>query len=250
MILLDQLLIPGSLETHVQPIVSFSGPEPRLQLLECLTRGPAGTNLRQADVLFEYVRRKGAEIPIDRVCIRNALAAAATLPGQPDIAVNVHASTLAGDARFTPFLLLACEEHAIVPSRLTLEITEHAAAADGRQFLETLETLRALGIRIALDDIGIGISNYKMILDVEPDLFKIDGYVVRGCATDRRRFAIIDTLHQLALRLGGAVVVEGVENEEDLEAALAIGATLAQGFLIARPVPASEFTAWLPVPVP
>jgi EAL domain-containing protein (putative c-di-GMP-specific phosphodiesterase class I) len=242
--LLDRLLMPGALETLVQPILSVEAQTARLHSFECLTRGPAGTNLRRADVLFDYVRRKGAEVRVDRACVRSALAATASMPGAPAIAINIHASSLAADSRFASFLLLACEEHRVPLSRLTLEITEHATATDGVAFLTTLETLRALGVRIALDDIGIGVSNYKMMLDVAPDLFKIDAYVVHGCSRDPRRLVIIETLLQLASRLGGSVVVEGVEDAEDLDAALRAGVTLVQGFLVGVPAPAADYAGF------
>lgn len=241
--LLERIFEPNGLETHVQPIAVFEQGNPRVDALECLTRGPAGTNLRRAEVLFEYVRRKGAEARVDRACIRQAFGAAATLPPELGICVNVHASTLSRDSHFGGFLLLACEAFGVSPARLTLEITEHTSAADGAQLLANLRVLRAGGMRVAVDDIGMGMSNLGMILDVAPEFFKIDRYVVAGCATDPRRVAVLETLQNLASRLGGSVVAEGVETKEDLDVVLGCGIRHIQGYLIGRPVEASLYAA-------
>src|ERR1700686_3957395 len=92
--LLDAILAPGGLSVLFQPIYEIHGQTLTLHALEALTRGPAGTNVHRADVLFEYARRKGAEGDLDHLCIELALREVATLPTQPVVSLNVHASTL------------------------------------------------------------------------------------------------------------------------------------------------------------
>jgi EAL domain-containing protein (putative c-di-GMP-specific phosphodiesterase class I) len=94
---------------------------------------------------------------------------------------------------------------------------------------------------LALDDIGLGHSNYKMILDCRPDYFKIDRYFVQGAGSDFYRQAVLKSVSELARPFGARVVVEGVENEEDLVAARAAGATLFQGFAFSRALPGSAY---------
>jgi EAL domain-containing protein (putative c-di-GMP-specific phosphodiesterase class I) len=118
---------------------------------------------------------------------------------------------------------------------------EHDVPRNGAAFSEALAGLRRLGVRVALDDIGLGHSNYKMILDCRPDYFKIDRYFVQGTGSDFYRQAVLKSVSELARPFGARVVVEGVENEEDLAAARAAGATLFQGFAFSRALPGSAY---------
>jgi EAL domain-containing protein (putative c-di-GMP-specific phosphodiesterase class I) len=241
--LLDTLLEPGRLSVVFQPI--FEVGQARLQLhgLECLIRGPRGTNAERPNVLFEYVRRKRAEAAVDRACVRAALAEAALLPGEPTLNVNVHASTLARDVGFAGFLLERAAEAAIAARRLVLEIVEHAPPLDVPGFRRALAELREAGLTIALDDVGLGQSNYKMILDVRPDIYKLDRYLVSGAWNDPYRQVILDSLARMVRRLEARAVAEGVEDRNELVAVEAAGIDLVQGFLFARPLPRAELIA-------
>jgi EAL domain-containing protein (putative c-di-GMP-specific phosphodiesterase class I) len=235
--LLDTILEPGGLTVHFQPIMELREEGRRLYGLECLIRGPKGTNLESADVLFDYVRRKREESLVDRACVKAALERARELPGRPHLSINVHASTLGRDHEFLVFLGDVADVNAISLSDVTVEIVEHAPPWDGRSFLGALEGLRRIGVRIGLDDVGLGQSNYRMILDCRPDYFKIDRYFALGCAKDPYRQAVLQSIHELARRFGGRVVAEGVEHTEDLAAIQAIGIDLVQGYLFARAAP-------------
>ncbi len=239
--LIDTILTPGQLSVLFQPVFEIGEGRRAVHYLECLTRGPAGTNMASASVLFEYVRRKGREVAVDRLCVAGALREASGLPGSPPLSINVHASTLERDPDFAAFVLGMAETRSIAASRLTLEIVEHAPSLGGPRFLETIEELKGLEVRIALDDIGLGQSNYRMILDCHPDYFKLDAFLVRGCHRDARRQAIIDSLVQLARKFGSQVVGEGVEEVADLEALRLLEVDLAQGFLLSRPLRAEAF---------
>ena len=237
---LDRLLEPGAIGVVFQPIFECRGRSRTLYALEALIRGPKGTNMEDPEVLLEYVRRKREEARIDRVCVAAALRGAVDLPSTPRLCINVHASTLGRDAGFVGFVLDTAREHGIGPGRLTIEIVEHAPPWDGPAFLAALRDLRAAGLRVALDDVGLGQSNYKMMLDARPDYFKIDRYFVQGIHADRHRQAVIESITQLARRFGGRVVAEGVEEEADFLAVTAQGIDLIQGFLFS---PALSSTA-------
>ena len=194
-------------------------------------------------MLLEYVRRKREESLFDRVCVATALAAARDLPGAPHLSVNVHASTLGRDQGFVPFLAGAAREQGIEAPRVTLEIVEHAPPWDGLSFLNAIAGAREQGMSVALDDVGLGQSNYKMILDARPDYFKLDRYFVKGAHSDVHRQAVLESVAQLALRFGGRVVAEGVEDTADLETAMRYGIDLIQGFLFSRPLPRPDLLA-------
>jgi EAL domain-containing protein (putative c-di-GMP-specific phosphodiesterase class I) len=240
---LDRLLAPGGITPVYQPIYVVSDPEPRLYGYECLSRGPRGTNFEQPAVLFDYVRLKRQEIVVDRACIATALRQLPPIPGGLQISINVHASTLGRDPSFTDFLFMTCRDTGFAPSRLTVEIVEHAPPWDTEAFLRALESLRALGTAIALDDVGLGQSNFKMLLDASPEFLKLDRYFVEGCHRDPKRRAVIGAIEELARRFGAQVIAEGVENEDDLLAVREAGVELVQGFLFSQPLGAAALTA-------
>jgi len=237
--LLDAILAPAQLTVVFQPIFEVES-GPTLFGLECLIRGPRGTNAERPAVLFDYVRRKRAEAATDRACVTAILPQAAALPGSPRLTVNVHACTLGRDPAFPEFLVRRADEAGIALSRLVVEIVEHAPPLDVPGFRRSLAVLRDAGISIALDDVGLGQSNYKMILDVRPDIYKLDRYLVAGALADPYRQVILDSLARMVRRLDARAVAEGVEDPEELVAVESAGIDLVQGFLFARPLSADD----------
>ena len=248
--LLNHILATDALSVVFQPVVELFGETVQLHMLECLTRGPQNTNAQRADVMFEYVRRKRAEPMVDRACIFAGLREASRLPGHPPLSFNVHASTLGRDPEFPVVLEKMAEGFGIPLSRLTIEIVEHAHAWDGMTFDRALHTLRDLGANIALDDVGLGHSNYQMMIDTHPQYLKIDRYFVHGAHTDLDRRAVLDSIAQLGLRLGARVIAEGIEEPTDLLTLTDCGIDLAQGYLFAVPLSASDLitSGWLLAP--
>ncbi len=237
--LLDAILEPGGLRIHFQPIIELKEGERRVHGLECLARGPRGTNLEGAEVLFDYVRRKRAECLVDRACVRAAFETARQAAAATRLSINVHAATLGRDHEFLVFLGDLADCSAIDLEDVTVEIVEHAPPWDGVGFQGALEGLRRIGVRIGLDDVGLGQANFRMILDCRPDYFKVDRYLALGCAKDPYRQAVLESIQGLARKFGARVVVEGVEDAHDLEAVAALGIDLVQGrlFCAAAPLP-------------
>lgn len=240
MTLIDTLKRPGAIRIEFQPMVCISKGRPRLYALEALARGPRGSNVERPDVLFEYARRKGEESQVDSICIAEALASAATLPGKPRISINVHGSTLGNVPHFAEHFLDAAESYEIAPERLMLEIVEHRAPWTMESFQTTLAILRDAGVRIAVDDLGVGASNFRMIVDCRPDHLKVDRYIADGCSRDPVRASVIASIVALADAIGAKPIVEGIEHDDDLEVVRELGITIVQGFLFAPAMPASE----------
>lgn len=230
------ILEPQGLSTLFQPIFETGpGGKNRLFALEALTRGPKHTNIERSDVLFEYVRRKQGEAQVDLLAIASALRQARGLPKVPGLCLNVHAVTLEREKQLPLWLTEMSQEYGISLDGLIIEIVEHAPPWSGRHFLDALERLRKLGVRIALDDVGLGQSNFRMIIDCQPDLLKIDRHFVDGAHADPSRRAVLESISDLATRLGGRAVAEGIEDERDLAVAKAAGISLLQGYLLCRP---------------
>lgn len=234
--LLDTILEPGSLTPVVQPIFEIQGQNKTLHSLECLMRGPKGTSIERADIMFAYVRRKREESAVDRACVRTAIQAAAQLPFEPRISVNVHASTLGRDASFVRYLKSLADENGIASRRVTVELIEHAPSWDPVGIGRAIDELHAFEMRLAVDDVGAGQSNYNMILDCQPEALKVDAYVVKGCHADRNRVAVLESITTLARRFGCQIIAEGIEEPADLEVLLSLGINLIQGYMLARPM--------------
>lgn len=233
--LLDRILEPQGLSLALQPIFEISPEGRRLHSMECLTRGPEGTNAESSDILFTYLRLKQQEVPLDHRCVAHALEVIAGMPGRVPFSINVHTATLCSDRDFVEFLSETTAETGMDPTRLILEIIEHQPVWETRRLVDTLSGLRSLGVRIALDDIGSGHSTFKRLLDCQPDLFKIDRSVIHDCHRDARRLAVVRAILLMARSFQAEVVAEGVEEEGDLRAILEAGVSLVQGFALARP---------------
>jgi len=244
-IALNRILQPGGITPVYQPVFrAAAGEAIQMHGLECLSRGPKGTNFESANVLFEYVRLKREESLVDRACIAAAFRGASSLPSSLRLAVNVHASTLGRDHGFIGFLQTTAAATGIGLERITIEIVEHAPPWDGMSFLSALEALRELGAEIALDDVGLGLSNFKMLLDVQPDYLKLDRYFVETCAEDSRRRAVISALQRLASDFEAEVVAEGVTNAAEASVLQQLGVTLMQGFYFSEPLPLEQAQEW------
>lgn len=237
------VLAPGGLTALFQPVFELGAEAPRAHYFEGLVRGPTGTNMESASTLFEYVRRKRQEAAVDGACATAILKAAAALPGAPGVSLNVHAVTLARDVDFPTRLAATAEENGIDPSRLVVEIVEHAPAWADPGLEPGLRLLRQRNVRLALDDVGFGNSNFEMMLDVRPDYFKLDRRLVHGCHADHYRRAVIESVVSLAGKVKARVIAEGVEVEEELEALRAMGLDLVQGWLFSPPRSACSLAA-------
>jgi EAL domain-containing protein (putative c-di-GMP-specific phosphodiesterase class I)/DNA-binding NarL/FixJ family response regulator len=221
-----------------QPILEVSSRQ-RLFALECLSRGPAGTPLESADRLFGWIRALHREEPADQICIEQALQRARYFPGMPLLSVNVHACTLAS-AGFVETFGRILDKAGLTPSRLMVEIVEHGGDLQVHDLLHNVEQLRTKGIRIAIDDFGLGQSNFQRLLEVRPDFLKIERYFVDDWSSDHRKMAVIESIARLARRLGTQIIAEGIENADQLEMVCSHGIELVQGFFFSPPIAGQE----------
>lgn len=236
---LNDLLQPGSIAIVFQPIVKVSPVGETLFALEALSRGPRGTNMENPDLMFAYARRKNREVSLDQCCLTNALQAASLLPGNPTLSLNVHAATLTFP-NFAHWFVSQSMSVGTHPSRLIIEIIEHTGAFSRAELRTALSQLRAAGVRVAVDDIGLGDANYAMLIDCHPEYLKVDRYVVHGCASDPYRRAILRATAAVAFSSNSAVIAEGVEREDDMATLQELGIDILQGFLISKPITAED----------
>ena len=231
--ILDAIVAPGGLSVAFEPIVEIRGGTRRRHGMCASVRGPRGTNVEEPAVLFEYARRKRAESLLDRAAVRATFEAARALPSDVAVCLKVHASTLGQDHEFISHLADEADLRDIALSRLVLEIVEQGPAVDGPCITDALDALRHLAVGIALSDVGLGQSSYRMVLDCRPNYFKLDGYIVQGAREDFYRRAVLESMQDLARKFGARVIAEGVTAEADLKTVTDAGIDLAQGALFA-----------------
>jgi diguanylate cyclase (GGDEF)-like protein/PAS domain S-box-containing protein len=151
------------------------------------------------------------------------------------IAVNVSPRQLA-TTEFAGMVGAALANSGLSPALLCLEITESAVMADPAAATAVLERLKAIGVRLAIDDFGIGYSSLSQLKALLPvDTIKIDKSFVDGVTGNGEDHAIVDAVLRLASGLGLEAVAEGVESSDQVEALLMMGCRLSQGFHFARP---------------
>jgi EAL domain-containing protein (putative c-di-GMP-specific phosphodiesterase class I) len=238
--LLDTILDPQQLSVRFQPIFRIAEGEPRIDSVEGLIRGPRGTNFESAQVLFDYVRRKKAESQVDQSCLAAICAEAAGLPRDLRINVNVHASTLGVHGGFVDALQRQVRKHSLAIDRFTVEIVEHAPVCDIPELSRNIATLRRAGARIALDDVGLGLSNYRMMLDCHPEYFKLDGHFVRNLKNDSKRRAVVESVVTFGKALKSSVVAEAAETTEDIAVLREMGVEFVQCNLLCSALPLEE----------
>jgi diguanylate cyclase (GGDEF)-like protein len=160
------------------------------------------------------------------------------------VAVNLAAANIV-DSTLPDAVAAALQRWDVPGDRLECEISEDTVMGDPRRATDVLERLRALGVRLSLDDFGTGHSSLSYLKRLPLDEVKIDRSFVIGMADDASDAAIVRSTIDLARHLGLAVVAEGVETAEVLHVLASLDCDIAQGFLLSRPLPAAELGAWL-----
>jgi EAL domain-containing protein (putative c-di-GMP-specific phosphodiesterase class I)/AmiR/NasT family two-component response regulator len=158
------------------------------------------------------------------------------------LSVNVSPSTLADPAAADHYQQMV-QDHGVDPREVVLEITESSLMADAARGLGVLARLRLKGFGLSIDDFGTGYSSLAQLSQIPFTELKIDQGFVSGAHTDPRKRAVIEASLELARKLELEVVAEGVETTEDWQMLAELGCGMAQGYLIAKPVPGEELAA-------
>jgi EAL domain-containing protein (putative c-di-GMP-specific phosphodiesterase class I) len=215
-----------------QPIVALA--DRSVVAHEALLRGLVdGREIGGGDLFF-VAESAGWLHRLDRIGRESAIEGAAAWLGDADLYVNIAPAAvrrpqvdLAGTERIA-------EDTGVPGSRLVFEVVESHAITDRGHLVSILEHFRALGWRVALDDVGAGWSSRSLLAAVRPDVVKLDKRLVAELPDDGAR-TVLRALVELAHSLGAVVVAEGVETEQLADEVTALGADLGQGWLFGRP---------------
>jgi EAL domain-containing protein (putative c-di-GMP-specific phosphodiesterase class I)/ActR/RegA family two-component response regulator len=210
-----------------QPVASWS--ERRVVAYEALLRSTEPT-LSRPDLLLAAAEHLGRVRDVGRTVRRRVAASVGPIAEGCDVYVNLHPAELADEDLYDPAAPLSAIAH-----RVVLEITERSSLDHLEDAAERIAALRALGYRIAIDDLGAGYASLSTLAMIRPDLVKLDMTLVRGVGRDPARQMMLRSLNQLCVQLGITTVTEGVETADELVGSLQAGGDLMQGYLFGRP---------------
>lgn len=210
-----------------QPIVDLHTGETRG--VEALTRF-SGSPPRPPNVWFDEADEVGQRIPLELATARAAVRTLQSMRRPLFMTVNISPETALSGRLDTAL-------RGVDLSRVVLEITEHSPVTDYPRLAAALAPLRRRGAQLAVDDAGGGYASFSHILNLSPEFIKLDIGLIRAIDSDVRRQALGRALCGFASELGVSVIAEGVETAGELGVVRGIGAPLAQGFHLGRPMP-------------
>ncbi len=227
-----ELVARGHLRVVYQPIVELR--TGRVVGYEALARGPVGTGLASPGALFEAAEREGKLAQLDRACRGQALegALAAGLDPSAFLFLNVEPAALDAGG-----VLGRLGDLNVRTPSIVVELTERDLASRPSEVLAAVRWLRRRNCRIALDDVGADERSLALMPFLSPDVIKLDMSLVQKRLPALEAARILNAVGAEAERSGAIIVAEGIENEEHLRRASAIGATLGQGWHLGRPGP-------------
>ncbi|MCM2255395.1 MAG: EAL domain-containing protein [Vicinamibacteria bacterium] len=236
---IDALVTEGRVFGWFQPIVSLE--DNSVLGHEVFSRGAAGSPFEDPERLFTLAERTGRLQTLERVCRRQALSTVRRhLPAGAKLFINTSAASLADPELAGNTFARMVEGAGLAKGDVVLEITERVALSERRQFREALAGLKRRGFQIAVDDMGAGYSSLQSLVDVEPDYLKFDMTLVRHIDRSLIKRSLLETLVDLASRIGARVIAEGIEVESEYQVLRELGVPLGQGRLLAPPQPIPE----------
>jgi EAL domain-containing protein (putative c-di-GMP-specific phosphodiesterase class I) len=238
----------ADIRARLVPAIEAGGPMVLLQPIvalndgvrvgaEALSRFPVEWN-KPPNEVFAEAESVDMGIELELLAVRNALKFLPEIKGY--LSVNFSPETLLDDRCRTLLEELPGE-------RIVLELSEHDSVQDYDALAAVLSPLRAKGMRLAIDDVGVGFSSLRHIVLSAPDVIKLDLSIVAGIATDQVLRTLARSLADFGHEVGTAVVAEGVETREDAIALLDVGIDYGQGWYFGRPGPVDQLRDSYPV---
>lgn len=227
----EWVLSNRSLETEYQKIIRHENNE--VFGFEALSRPHVKQMRLRPDSWFKSASEHALAPYADYVAIENALRSLSFVNFERDfLCINVMPASLI-EKEFPASFERLLREMKVPPSRVVLEIVEFSSSSQ-LHLRESVELFRSFGVRIALDDMGAGLSNLNRLIDLRPDFVKVDRSLIQGIAVSLAKQRLLSLLVQFMNR-SDSVIAEGIETREDLETVIQCGVQLSQGFYWGRP---------------
>lgn len=231
--LFREILERRALSCVFQPILSFH--DKSIYGYEALIRGPRNSIFQSPIDLFDAAEDTGSVIELSVICVNTVLHhfSAQRLPGKLFLNISPGVVTAPG------FDAVRGGDHlsrlGLKPDRVIIELTEHHPAYNFKDIHDSLQTFRAMGFQVALDDLGEGFSSLRLWSELKPAFVKADKHFVKGIADDPIKLQFLKAMQQIAESCGSRIIAEGIEDAADFKTVRELGIAFGQGFLIGHP---------------
>ena len=227
---IQEVIDERSFTTVFQPIFDLrAGTVAGVEALSRFSVDPSDT----PDRWFNEAWSLGLGVDLELAAVAVALEAARKRPPELFLALNA-SPAVTTTSRFSELVSSQADAETLV-----VEVTEHAMVEDYGQLTRALDEVRRRGVRVAVDDAGAGYASLRHILQIRPDLIKLDVSLVSGIEHDRPKLALAAAMTSFAREMGTKVVAEGIETAAQLECLAALGVDYAQGYHLGRPTSTS-----------
>lgn len=234
-ILLNEIITHENIRSLFQPLFCLRTGE--IKGYEALTRGPMGTPVQEASLLFSEAKKEGVLWELEKVARKKALEKSAAIINERKLKLflNVDPSILEDEEFKSGVTKGLLDHYNIKPERICFEITERSAIFDFQSFKEATDNYKRQGYSIAIDDAGSGYSGLERISEVRPNYIKIDISLIRNIHQDPFKQALIKSFVNLAANTNLKIVAEGIESKAELTMLIKLGVDLGQGYFLGRP---------------
>jgi len=240
---LQRAISNGELTLQYQPIVELA--TSRVVGAEALVRWWRGGEVVTPREFLGAAEESGLIVPLGEWVLRQACAQGAAwrrASGDIGVAVNLSARQITAPG-FTARVADILAETDLPPAALTVEVNERILVEEDGLIADRLAELHQMGVRMAIDDFGIGYASLAYLRQLSLDIIKIDPSFVAGLGHDETLTLLTRTVVQVGRELGLRVIAEGIEQPRELSALREMGCDYGQGFLMARPMAASGVEA-------
>ncbi|MEO1747823.1 MAG: EAL domain-containing protein, partial [Pseudomonadota bacterium] len=229
----------GEIQPYFQPIVDLKSGQ--IESFEVLSRWvkQSGHVIGPSEFIAEVERYDLSPVLLKSLILQTGTAMAKLMDRFPFLrfAFNVAPDAFT-QPDFVTFLKDMLDEAFIPGDRVIIEVTERQEILDVAQARKATQELQLLGVQVGIDDVGTGHNGLSTITAITPNEIKIDKYFIDGLPDNQRALSMVRMLVKTAHSLGMKTVAEGIENHEQIEALMALKVDYAQGFHIAKPLPA------------
>lgn len=224
---LQRVLDTRAIQPTFQPVVSLR--DGVVRAYEALARFDVERLTNPAEA-FIAAAQLGLGVELELLAIERAFEFLGDLPAEAWLSANLSVEALL-DPRVQALLLAHADQG------IAVELTEHAPVSDYPALVAVTDRLRAAGLRIAVDDTGAGFASLSHILQLRPDIIKLDITLTRGIDTDPVRMALARSLVGFAHDIGATLIAEGIETVAEHDKLRGLNVPLGQGYHYARPGP-------------
>ena len=202
--------------------------------LEALSRGLYNGEIVSPYFLFEYAKKDGNVLTLDRICREKAMRAFSAESSAPSLFINFETSVLNGLTSGTGEIQRTAAENHISPQNIVIELNE-SRVKDSYNLMMFVDFYRSKGFLIALDNVSAGLDTLNRIMLINPDIIKIDRAIVSQIENNKYNQEVFRSIINTAKQIGAMTVAEGVETVDEVITCMILGVDYFQGFYFQKP---------------